>query len=243
MTAAYPLLFRKEWSTCFRTPAAAVAAVAFLLPFGAAVLLRFSDFARLASPSAPFWSDPHPVLFLALLLSSTLLTMHLFASEQLSGSLDLLRAAPVSESRIVLAKFSAAALLSLVLWIPLFLVPLLLPPLGLSAAVPLLRENALFFFFAAWLLQLFFLSAGLLASLLIPRPLPAAMAALALLAALLAPDFLPDASPLPSPFSPVLFLRDAGSGVFDTRPASLCLGSSALLLFAATRILQARRWN
>ena len=242
MSRPFRILFRKEFAACFRTPAAAVAALAFLLPFGAAVLLRLSDLARTASAPAAFWAVPHPVLFLALLLPSTLLTMHLFASEQLSGSLDLLRAAPVSETAIVLAKYAAAAALALLLWLPLLALPLLLRAADCPAAVPLLLENAPLFVPAAFLLQLFFLSAGLLASLLIPRPLPAAMAALALLAALLAPDFLPDAS-LPSPFSPVLFLRDAGAGIFDTRPAALLLTAAALLLFAAVRILQSRRWN
>src|SRR5438552_783828 len=57
--------------------------------------------------------------WLILLLVTPVITMRLFALEKFSGTFETLMTTPVSDLQVVLAKFSAAMLFYLLLWLPL----------------------------------------------------------------------------------------------------------------------------
>src|SRR6266576_2827797 len=60
-----------------------------------------------------------PFFWLVLLLATPVITMRLFALEKFSGTFETLMTAPVSDLQVVLAKFTAALLFYLVMWLPL----------------------------------------------------------------------------------------------------------------------------
>ncbi len=251
MASPLPVLAKREFLTYFRTPAAAVAAFFFLSAMGLAFWLRVEELSAAAPstlPTAPvYWGRPEPLFWLAVLLCAPLLTMHLFAEERRSGALDLLLSAPVSEAHVVCAKYLASLALYALLLLPLLAFPLLLRAAAAPAALPALHTPSTLL--GLLLVGAGFLAAGLLLSLLSPRPLPAATATLALLALLLAPGLvgLPPAFELVRPwlpaFSPVHHIRAFAEGVIDTRAIVFHVASTLFLLLLSTRILEARRWR
>jgi ABC-2 type transport system permease protein len=60
-----------------------------------------------------------PVLILTVFIP--IVTMRLFSEEQRSGSLEVLLTAPVRETAVILSKFTAALLFSLLMWLPSYL--------------------------------------------------------------------------------------------------------------------------
>ena len=60
-----------------------------------------------------------PFFWLILLLAAPVITMRLFAQEKFSGTFETLMTTPVSDLQVVLAKFTAALLFYLVMWLPL----------------------------------------------------------------------------------------------------------------------------
>lgn len=121
MTALRALV-RKELLCLWATPLAWALLTAFLAVQGIALYLVL-DF---ATGFAPAGVDEGPLqayfssLFvpLAMLLVCPALTMASFAEERRSGTLDTLLAMPVRAATIVLAKFLAAWLTYLALWVP-----------------------------------------------------------------------------------------------------------------------------
>src|SRR6202030_3219403 len=60
-----------------------------------------------------------PFFWLILLLAGPVITMRLFALEKYSGTFETLMTTPVSDLQVVLAKFTAAMVFYLLLWLPL----------------------------------------------------------------------------------------------------------------------------
>ena len=57
--------------------------------------------------------------WLILLFSAPIITMRLFALEKFSGTFETLMTAPVSDAGVVLAKFTAALIFYMLMWLPL----------------------------------------------------------------------------------------------------------------------------
>ena len=251
MASPLPVLAKREFLTYFRTPAAPVAAFFFLgamgLAFWARVAALSSSPSATIPPAPAYWGLPEPLFWLAILLCPPLLTMHLFAEERRSGALDLLLSAPVSEAHVVAAKYLASLAFFAVLLLPLFVFPLLLRLAAAPAPIPVVHTPT--FLCGLLLIGANFLALGLLASLLLPRPILAATATLAILALLLAPGILalPPAldglRALLPVFSPVHHVRAFAAGVIDTRAIVFHASSALLLLLLATRLLEVRRWR
>src|ERR1041384_7332234 len=56
--------------------------------------------------------------WLILLLTTPVITMRLFALEKFSGTFETLMTTPVSDRQVVLAKFTAALVFYMVMWLP-----------------------------------------------------------------------------------------------------------------------------
>ncbi|MDR0993175.1 MAG: ABC transporter permease [Verrucomicrobiota bacterium] len=246
MRAFFPLL-RREIGFYFRTSIAYVVGVFFLLITGFSfwfLAVRLSqqamdgDIAHIFFTSFWFW--------LSMLIVTPLLTMRLFAEENRMGTIETLMTAPVTENEVVLAKFTSAYLVFLLLWLPTLAYPLLgkacggqfpVPPLSLVASSQL----------GVALIGAFFLSVGLLCSILTRHQVVAAMVCLAVLGLWLSSSLitiqfqLEAAEPLAHFIAAPRHMRDFATGILDSRTIVWYFSATVLLLFTATRILEAHR--
>ena len=179
-------------------------------------------------------------LALAAPLPAAFFTMGLFARERHNGTLETLLTAPVTDAQTVLAKFSAACLLSLValvLCLPVFHAYLRFaappPPwdarsfaagCGAVAAATVLWTALGTFFSLLCRHESAAGAATLIAGLGLSLPVSGTVE-------------LPVESAL-EPWSLVAFAR----GVADTRPIFAALSGAAFFLFFSVRVLESRRW-
>ena len=248
---AYWTLFRRELSGYFlsMTGYIIIAAAMFLLGFSFVDLIR-----QLQNESTPM---PVTELFymtwffwLVLLLTTPAITMRLFALEKFSGTFETLMTTPVSERQVVLAKFSAALIFYLLMWLPLLGCILIVryyanDPSALDAAT--VGST----FLGIMLVGSVFVSAGCCASALTRSQVSAGMMSLAFGASLFMVGFLADQLPTRggwqaqalSWFSLFDQMHDFAKGIVDTRPIVLFVTMTLFFLFLTLRIVESRRWK
>src|SRR5262249_11150579 len=117
---AYWSLIRRELSGYFFSMSGyiIIAAAMFLLGLSFVDLLK--QLQRQATPmpvTELFYATWY--FWLILLLTTPVITMRLFALEKFSGTFETLMTTPVSDLQVVLAKFSAAQIFFMVMWLPL----------------------------------------------------------------------------------------------------------------------------
>jgi ABC-2 type transport system permease protein len=121
-------VFRKEMAGFFVSPVAYCVIASFLFIFGFFFWanMSFMSLVSLQSMNNPMIAERinltdivvRPLLQnmgIVLLFVNPLLTMRVFAEEKKSGSIELLLTYPISDSAVVLGKFSASALLLLIM--------------------------------------------------------------------------------------------------------------------------------
>jgi ABC-2 type transport system permease protein len=240
-------LWRRELVSCFRTSIAYVIGVFFLIITGFSFWMLSARLAQGAMagdmPGNLFGS---PWFWLAMLIVTPLLTMRLFAEERRLGTLEMLLTAPVTETEVVLAKFAGAYSTFLLLWTPTLTYAFLLKCCG--APLPSIDWGLVAAGYSGTaLVGAFFLSVGLLCSLLTRHQVVAAMGCLAalgiLLSAGLAPFYFHGGRfwQMVRFFSAPLHMQDFAAGTIDTRTVIWYASSTVLLLFISIRILEARR--
>ncbi len=184
-----------------------------------------------------------------LLPAVPVITMRLFALEKFSGTFETLMTTPVNDVQVVAAKFSAALVFYMAMWLPLLGCILVMrrftgsaPPLDLGV----LGST----FLGIFLLGCPFLSFGCLASSLTRSQMAAAMISLAFSLGLFFLSFLPDRLPAADWKSQVVSffalrdqVQDFVRGVVDTRPVVLYLSLTFFFLFLTLRVLGSRRWK
>ncbi len=240
-------LWRREISSYFRTSIAYAGGAFFLAVIGFGFWMTASRLAQGAAEdglAGAFFGAPW--FWLAMLIVTPLLTMRLFAEERRMGTLEMLMTAPVTETEVVLAKFAGAFSAFLLLWVPTLAYAAILERCG--ARLPALDWGSVAAgYLGTLLIGGFFLSVGLLCSLLTRHQVVAAMACLAALGLLLAAGQLPlythaeQVRRISRAVSAPLHMMDFAAGILDTRTVVWYLGATVLLLFIAIRILEARR--
>src|SRR5262245_65314177 len=96
-----------------------IAAAAFLMGLSFVILvLKLQGIPMTVPVTELFYMTQF--FWLILLLATPVITMRLFALERFSGTFETLMTAPVSDLQVVLAKFTAAMVFYLILWLPLF---------------------------------------------------------------------------------------------------------------------------
>ncbi len=240
----FQILFRRELSAYFLSPVAYVTIVAFLLAAGGTFLLEV--FRNVGG------RDPvHGFLFNAIVVWMTLLitavTMRLFAEEKRSGALEALLTAPVGEAEVVLAKYAAAWVFVAVVVSPVVLSAFLLQ--RMSPGLPPLDAGAMGVgcaFLA--LFAMLGVAVGELVSLTTRNQIVAAICSFCALWLVLLGGWLLTVLPLGLArvgryVSATAHLEAMSRGILDTRTIVLFLSVSAFVLFAAVRVLEARRWR
>lgn len=230
-------LVQKELHSFFVSPIAYVVIAAFLASTGYlfAVILLVSREATLR----PLFNN----LGVIFLLLSPVLTMRLLADEQRTGTIELLLTSPVRDGEVVLGKFLASLLFLCGMLLPTGLYVLMLLVLDNPDRGPLVSG-----YLGILLLGGVFLSLGLLASSLTPNQIVAAVISFGGLLMLWLIDM--GAQFIDPPVSEVLrylslanHFPDFNRGIVDTRDLIYYLSLTILFLFAATRVLESRRWR
>ena len=247
---AYWTLVRRELAGFFLVLSGyiIIAAALFLMGFSFVVILD-----KLQKPT------PMPVtelfynsafFWLILLLTPPVITMRLFALEKFSGTFETLMTTPVSDFQVVAAKFTAALLFHILMWLPL---------LGCLLVVRHFTNEAAAFdggvvtgaFLGIVLLGGVLISLGCCASALTRSQVIAAMISLVFGASVFLLGYL--ASQLPaqenwqtqvlSCFALFEQMHDFARGVVDTRAVVLLLSLTGFFLFMTLRVVESRRWK
>ena len=185
-----------------------------------------------------------------MLLVPPLITMRLFAQERSSGTYETLLTTPVRDAQVVLAKYCAALVLFVLLWLPLVGCLAVGWRYGGGPGMPdpgTLVGTVL----GVLLVGMLWLATGCLGSALSRTQSSAAMLSLAgclgiFLAGWLSGRFDSNGDWL----SQLLYaasvrdqMEDFVRGLVDTRPVVLCLTMTGFVLFLTLRVVESRRWK
>lgn len=185
-----------------------------------------------------------------LLLTAPLITMRLFALEKYSGTFETLMTTPVSDLQVVLAKFTAAMIFYIVMWVPALICMLVLRhyisradafDAGLMAST----------FLGILLLGGLFMSLGCFASALTKSQIVAAMISLTMGISLFFLGFLSGNLPATAGWKGEMVshvaltdhMNDFARGIVDTRHVVFYLSITILFLFLTLRAVESRRWK
>jgi ABC-2 type transport system permease protein len=247
---AYWTLTRRELSGFFFsiTGYVIMSAAMFLTGFSFVVLLmKLQGEPTIMPVTEAFYITEF--FWLILLLAVPVITMRLFALEKFSGTYETLMTTPISDIQVVAAKFTAAMVFYLVIWLPL---------LACIFIVRYYTNDATAFdagavgstFLGIFLLGGLFISLGCFASSLTRTQMTAAMISLALSVGLFMLSFLAD--PFPAAnwqaqalawFALLEQMHDFMRGVVDTRAVALYLSVTFFFLFLTLRVVESRRWK
>lgn len=247
----YLTLTRRELAAYFvsLTGYVIIAVATFLVGLSFALLLtKLHDAATPLPVTKLFFQTPF--FWLILLVATPVITMRLFAQEKFSGTYETLMTAPVGDGQVVLAKFTAAWLFYLLMWLPLLATFLLLrryssDPAALDAGT--IGGT----FLGIGLIGAAFMAVGLFASALSRSQIVAAMICLAGVVSLFLLSFMGDRVNLNSGWHATLFayvdmpdhMGDFARGLVDTRAVAYYLSLTILFLFLTLRVVESRRWK
>jgi ABC-2 type transport system permease protein len=226
-----------------------IAAVTFLIGFGFVLLL--TQLRQQPSPmpvTEMFYITPF--FWIILLLAAPVITMRTFALERSSGTYEALMTAPVRDGHVVLAKFTAALLFYLVMWLPL-LACLAIVRHYTSGQGTLDTGTIASTYLGILLIGGLFIAFGCFASALTKSQTVAAMISFVLCTSMFLLSFLPNQLPESAAWAAQLVanvalfeqMHDFARGVVDTRPVVFFVSSTAFFLFLTLRVVESRRWK
>lgn len=226
-----------------------IAATTFLVGLSFVVLLQ-----KLGNDPSPM---PITELFyrtqffwLILILSVPVITMRSFALERYSGTFETLMTTPVRDAGVVLAKFTAAWLFYLLMWLPMLGCLFIVHYYARQSGV-LEPKTLASLFLGVGLLGAVLISFGCFASSLTRSQMMAAMVTLLFGVSLFAVAYLADQiqpaaawqSQVLSRFQLFDQMQDFARGIVDTRPVVLYLTLTFFFLFLTLRAIESRRWR
>ncbi|HEY3763243.1 MAG TPA: ABC transporter permease subunit [Verrucomicrobiae bacterium] len=205
-------------------------------------------------------SDPFPMpvtqlffqtllFWMILPLVTPVITMRLFALEKFSGTFETLMTTPVSDMQVVAAKFSAALIFYMVMWLP-SLAGLLIVRHFANQAGAIDAGDVGGLYLGLFLLGGFFLSIGCFASALTRSQMVAAVLSLAVGLTVILLSYLSNQMSLSGWQAQVLSFFDLQAqvndfirGVVDTRTVIFYVSLMFLFLFLTLRVVESRRWK
>lgn len=248
---AYLSLVRRELGGYFAslTGYLIIGAVLFLIGFSFTELLErlnqepmFVPVTELFYQSWFFW--------LILLLASPLITMRSFALERSSGTFETLMTTPVSDTQVVLAKFTSALVFHLLLWLPLLACVLVVRYYSNDTSafgVGVLVSTYLGILLVGGL----YMAMGCFASALTRSQMIAAMLAFVFGVALFLTSFRSLFGPPQTGWSVDVFtyvsmiehMQDFVRGVVDTRYVVFYLSLTSFFLYLTLKVVESRHWK
>ena len=206
-------------------------------------------------------SDPSPMpvtelfyrtyyFWLIVLLATPVITMRLFALEKFSGTFETLMTTPVEDLQVVAAKFTAAAVFYIIMWIPML--PCLFVVRHFTNQPGTLDPGTIGgMYLGVFLVGCLFLSLGCFASALTRSQMAAAMISFVLGMSLFSLGFLAEAisaaaqwkTQVLSHFALFEQMNDFARGVVDTRTVIFYVSLTLFFLFLTLRVVESRRWK
>jgi ABC-2 type transport system permease protein len=248
--SAYRTLIRRELSGFFSsmTGYVVIAAVTFLVGLIFVAVLN------------QIGSDPFPKPVTEIFLSTfwfwivlplviPMITMRLFALEKFSGTFETLMTAPITDLQVVAAKFSAALVFYIFLWLPLM--PALFIIRHFSNQPGTLDAGTILGMYMGLILMgSMLISFGCLASALTSNQVTAGIVTLVFGVGMLLLGYVVDAAPgkdwqsqMLAMFNLSAQVEDFLRGVFDTRVIIFYLSTSAFFLLLTLRTVESRHWK
>jgi gliding motility-associated transport system permease protein len=226
-----------------------IAAAVFLMGYSFVVLLVNLQKEPTPMPVTEVFYNTQ-FFWLILLLTAPVITMRLFAHEKSSGTFETLMTTPVSDLQVVLAKYTAAMVFYLVMWLPLLPCLLIVRHYTYQAAgfdAGTIGSTYL----GIVLLGGLFISLGCCASALTRSQGIAAMISLAFAASVFMLAWIADQLPARASWQGQVIacftffeqMHDFVRGVVDTRPIVLLASLSLFFLFLTLRVVESRRWK
>jgi ABC-2 type transport system permease protein len=248
---AFWTLTRRELSGFFLSLAGYViiSAAVFLIGFSFLIMMANLRQEPTMVPMTEVWYVT-PFFWLILLLSSPAITMRLFALEKFSGTFETLMTTPVTDAQVVLAKFVAAFIFYVTMWLPL---------LGCLFVIRHYTNDTSSWdpgalcstFLGILLFGAVFMAVGCCASALTRSQVIAAMISLAFGASLFLLGYVATqfanspgwAGQVLASFNLFDQMHDFARGIVDTRPIILCVSLTLFFLFLTLRVIESRRWK
>lgn len=246
-------LIRREIGAYFLSPIAYVVICVFLFGTGYLFSLTMDQLTARGPRGLEF-----PLQFmlgderywLVFLFFPSLLTMRLFAEESSTGTLEMLMTAPVRDWQVVLAKYTAAFIFYLLMWVPtLIYLSVILrartadgpvdPMPVITSAVGIVLVGAMFLAIGLWV-------SSMVRSQLIAALVSMFASVIFVVLGFWRPDVDTSSfgAKLVSYISvPVHFHNDFSRGLIDTRHLVLYLSVTVCCLFLTVRSLESRRWR
>ncbi|MEO7297930.1 MAG: ABC transporter permease [Verrucomicrobiota bacterium] len=188
--------------------------------------------------------------WLILLLSAPVITMRLFALERHTGTFETLMTAPVGDLQVVLAKFFAALIFYMIMWLPL---------LGCIFIVQRFTHEQAGFdlgtagstYLGIFLVGCLYMALGCFASALTRSQIIAAMISLIIGVTFFLLSFLSEQINLGNGWGAQALgyiamrehMRDFSRGIIDTRYVVFYLSLTIFFLFLTHRVVESRRWK
>ena len=233
-----------EWRAYFLSPLAYVILAAFLLMNG---MIFSAIVAFLNTPGAPK-GQALPFLFtntyfwIFNLFVVPIITMRLFAEERKTGTFETLLTSPVSETTVVLGKFTGALGFFLTLWAPTLIYVWIL-----RSQTPIDLGPVAAGYLAITMIGSYFLAIGIFASTLTKNQIVAAILAFAMLIPVFSAGLLETLSNDPKKTETLGYLNlwdhmeEFSRGVVDTRRIVYYLSATVFFLYLTVVSLSAKR--
>ncbi len=238
---------KRELAACFLSPIAYVLLVVAMIINGGVFIAIINVLAdprsghgaamqMLFGGTIFFW-------FLVLVICP-LMTMRSLAEERHSGTLETLLTAPINDAQVVIAKFLAAVVFWIAMWVPTLAYALMLTRYSTVDFGPILSG-----YLGILTVGMMFLSIGLFWSAMTKNQIVAALLSFAATPVLSLFGVFEFLSPSQSPDSVLSYMNlwthmdDFGRGIVDTRHRIYYLSSTLFVLFGTVQALQVRRWR
>ena len=248
---AYGTLVRREMGAFFVswTGYIILAAVMFLVGLSFVLLIKSLKGDATALPLTQLFYEYLSFWFI-LIIVAPVITMRSFALEKSSGTYETLMTTPVGDAQVVLAKFTAALLFYLILWLPL-LPCLLLVRHYTSDPSAFTAGTVASTYLGILLLGSVYMAMGVFASAITKSQIIAAMVSLVAGFSLFMGSFLAAVFPaqseglgaLVSYLGLIEHMRDFAQGVVDVRPMVFYLSLTTLFLLLTWKVVESRRWK
>lgn len=239
-------LTQRELQACFYSPMAwlVMAAYLFCCGWGAAQYIDMCNTSRMDASMRDMlsWME-----FLALFIVP-LISMRLVAEEKKTGTLEMLVTAPVSDTSVVLSKFTGALAFWIVLQVPTYVYVLILEKYANPEYGSILTG-----YLGLTLLGALFLSIGLFVSTVSRDQVVAALVSFVLLIAFYTMSNFAisihskwlgiDWRAVVSYMGFMAHYESFGKGVLDSRDLTYYLSVTVVFLFLSVRALESRRWR
>ncbi|MBL6763467.1 MAG: ABC transporter permease subunit [Verrucomicrobiae bacterium] len=226
-----------------------IAAIQFLVGLGMLLLLEALNGQPFDMPlTEAFYNNLW--FFLILLLAPPVVTMRTFAHEKFSGTYETLMTAPVSDTAVVMAKFTGALLFFLSAWAPVMAYPLILRHFAVDLAA--VDWGALGGTFIGILLfGSLYTSIGCCMSSITRSQIIAAMNAFVIGLGLFLASYLSHVVAQQPGWEMDVFrhislidhMRDFTRGIIDVRQVVFYLSLTVFFLFLTTKSVESRRWR